>query len=157
MKQPPVYVLSHSTGNERDRSTMGVLSEHQYYCSKGARVLYEGSGLTAADVDVFNPYDGYLTFTHQFTEAFEWHGIKEGEALDFYKGDLRVEGPHPYLSSGGNNGTGRTRTALMIDSIEQLRGQAPNGRQIQIRHETAVFGALIPGSATFLAVSSQPV
>ena len=156
MKQKPVYILNHATAADRDRSTMGVLQEHQDSCAKLARKMYEGAGLTAEDIDIFNPYDGYLTFTHQFTEGFRWHGIKEGEALDFYKGDLRVEGPHPYLSSGGNNGTGRTRTAIMVDCIEQLRDAAPNGRQVQIRHDVALMGALTPGGATFIAFSKEP-
>ena len=65
-----------------------------------------GFGLGPADVDIFNPYDGYLTFTQQFLEGFQWHGVKRGEAHDFYADDIRVEGPHPFLSSGGNNGTG---------------------------------------------------
>src|SRR5215472_1952887 len=54
-------------------------------------------------------------------EAFQWHGIKRGEAFAFYAGDIRVEGPHPFCSSGGNLGTGRCRTAMYTDSIEQLR------------------------------------
>ena len=115
--------------------------------------------------------DGYLTFTQQFLEGFQWHGVREGEAMDFYKGDIRVEGPHPFLSSGGNNGTGRTRSAIMSDCIEQLRGQAggrgdgvqhpgapnPGPRQIQIRHETALMGALTPGGATFLMFGTDPM
>ena len=34
------------------------------------------------------------------------------QALAFYARDIRVEGPHPLWSSGGNPGNGRTRTAL---------------------------------------------
>ena len=82
--------------------------------------MWEGSGLGPADVDIFNPYDGYLTFTQQFLEGFQWHGVKWGEAHDFYADDIRVEGPHPFLSSGGNNGTGRNRAVLYADSIQQL-------------------------------------
>ncbi len=88
--------------------------------------MWEGSGLGPADVDIFNPYDGYLTFTQQFLEGFQWHGVKWGEAHDFYADDIRVEGPHPFLSSGGNNGTGRNRAVLFSDSMEQLRGTAVN-------------------------------
>ena len=96
-----------------------------------AKRMYEGAGLAPKDVDIFNPYDGYLTFTQQFLEGFQWHGVKWGEAHDFYADDIRVEGPHPFLSSGGNNGTGRTRSCLFSDSLEQLRGTA-GARQVTV-------------------------
>ena len=39
-----------------------------------------------------------------FLEGFQWHGVKRGDAFAFYAGDIRVEGPHPFCSSGGNLG-----------------------------------------------------
>jgi hypothetical protein len=62
-----------------------------------------------------------------FLEGFQWHGVKRGDAFAFYAGDIRVEGPHPFCSSGGNLGTGRCRTPMYTDSIEQLRGTAGQG------------------------------
>jgi hypothetical protein len=50
--------------------------------------------------------------TQFYLEAFEWHGVKRGDAFAFYAGEIRVEGPHPFCSSGGNLGTGRCRTAM---------------------------------------------
>jgi hypothetical protein len=55
-------------------------------------------------------------------KGFQWHGVKRGDAFAFYRGDIRVEGPHPFSSSGGNLANGRTRTAMCTDSIEQLLG-----------------------------------
>ena len=86
--------------------------------------MYEGAGPGPEDVDIFNPYDGYAPMVQFFLEAFQWHGVKRGDAFAFYAGDIRVEGPHPFCSSGGNLGNGRTRTAMYTDSIEQLRGTA---------------------------------
>ena len=86
--------------------------------------MYEGAGLGPADVDIFNPYDGYAPMTQFFLEGFQWHGVKRGDAFAFYAGDIRVEGPHPLCSSGGNLGNGRTRTAMYTDCIQQLRGTA---------------------------------
>src|SRR5207249_5469480 len=62
----------------------------------------------AQDVDIFNPYDGYAPMAQFFLEAFQWHGVKRGDAFAFYAGDIRVEGPHPFCSSGGNLGTERS-------------------------------------------------
>ena len=89
--------------------------------------MYEAAGLGPNDVDVFNPHDGYAPMAEFFLEAFQWHRVKRGDAFAFYVGDIRVEGPHPFCSSGGNLGDGRTRTAMYTDSIEQLRGTAGQG------------------------------
>ena len=75
--------------------------------------------------------------TQFFLEAFQWHGVKRGDAFAFYAGDIRVEGPHPFSSSGGNLGNGRIRTAMCTDSIEQLRATAGAG-QVRVRAETAL-------------------
>jgi len=155
MKQPPVYILNHCQTNYRIRSTVPTLAESNEATDHLARMMWEGSGLGPKDVDVFNPYDGYLQFTQEFLEGFQWHGVKRGEALDFYAGDIRVEGPHPFCSSGGNNGTGRTRYSLFTDSIEQLRGTAGK-RQIRIRCETALAGSTIPTSNGFVMFSKHP-
>jgi hypothetical protein len=70
-------------------------------------------------------------------EAFQWHGVKRGDVFAFYVGYIRVEGPHPFCSSGGNLGIERTRTAMCTDSIEQLRVTA-GARQVKVRAETAL-------------------
>ena len=80
-----------------------------------------------------------------FLEAFQWRGVKRGDAFAFYAGDIRVEGPHPFSSSGGNLGTGRLRTAMYTDRIEQLRGTA-GARQVRVRAETALAAFTTPSS-----------
>ena len=154
LRQKPIYVLNHAQNASRGRSSMATLEEHQAACASMARKMEEGSGLNIKEVDIFNPYDGYLTFTQQFLEGFQWHGVKWGEAHDFYADDIRVEGPHPFLSSGGNNGTGRTRSCLFSDSLEQLRGTA-GARQVTVRAETAVAGCNTPDSCGFMTFSKH--
>jgi hypothetical protein len=80
-----------------------------------------------------------------FLEAFQWHGVKRGDAFAFYASDIRVEGPHPLCSSGGNFGNERTRTAMYTHSIEQLRGAAGE-RQVRARAETALAAFTTPSS-----------
>ena len=155
MKQTPIYVLSHAQVREPSRSTMATLEDHEAYTDSLARRHYEGAGATAADLDVFNPYDGFATFTQSYLEGFQWHGVKRGEAFDFYAGDIRVEGPHPFNSSGGNLGNGRTRTAMYTDSIEQLRGIA-GPRQINLKAETAAMGQVTPGGNGHIFMSVNP-
>ena len=125
------------------RCNLQTLEECEASTDAIARKAYESSGLTAKDVDIFNPYDGFTLFTQYYLEAFQWHGVKRGEAHDFYAGDISVHGPHPFSSSGGNNGNGRTRTWMSTDCIQQLRGQAGE-RQVRIRAETAISGGQTP-------------
>jgi hypothetical protein len=35
--------------------------------------------------------------TQFFLEAFQWQGVKPGDAFAFYASDIRGEGPHPSL------------------------------------------------------------
>ena len=69
--------------------------------------------------------------------------LKHDSVHGKFKGDISVEGPHPYLSGGGNLGNGRTRTAIYTDIIEQLRGTAGK-RQVKVRAETGIAGCVLP-------------
>ena len=154
MKQPPVYVLNHSQHEFSTRSTQPTLDEIEDWTDRAAHRMYEGAGLRPEDVDIFNPYDGYATMSQFFLEAFQWHGVKRGDAFAFYAGDIRVEGPHPLSSSGGNLGNGRTRASMYTDSIEQLRGTA-GPRQVQIRCETALAAFSTPPSGGWIMFSKE--
>ena len=88
-------------------------------------------------------------------EGFQWHGVKRGAAFAFYAGDIRVEGPHPFSSSGGNLGNGRTRTAMYTDSIEQLRGTA-GARQVRVRAETALAAFTTPSNGGWIMFGKHP-
>ena len=70
-------------------------------------------------------------------------------------GDIRVEGPHPFCSSGGNLGIGRCRTAMYTDSIEQRRGTA-GPRQVTVRAETALAAFTAPSSGGWIMFGKEP-
>ena len=156
MKQKPVYILNHNQGSGGSaRSSCITLAEYEAANAKVARMVYEGSGLKPEEIDIFNPYDGFSSFLPFSLEAFGWRGVGKGEAKDFVNGDIRVEGPNPYLSGGGNLGNGRTRTAMYIDSIEQLRGTAGR-RQVNTKAETAICAFAPALSANYLVLGSSP-
>ena len=155
MRQKPVYVLNHSQHNFRKRSTQEDLDEIEDWTDRAAKRMYEGAGLGPNDVDIFDPYDGYAPMAQFFLEGFQWHGVKRGDAFAFYAGDIRVEGPHPFCSSGGNLGNGRTRTAMYTDSIEQLRGTA-GARQVKVRAETALAAFTTPSSGGWIMFGKSP-
>ncbi|MBI2872996.1 MAG: hypothetical protein HYY00_07410 [Chloroflexi bacterium] len=156
MRQKPVYVMNHNEGSARaQRSSQQVLEDAEEGRAWVAKMVYEGSGWRPQDVDIFNPYDGYSMFLPLSLEAFQWHGVKKGEAKDLVKGDISVKGPHPFSSGGGNLGNGRTRTAMYIDSIQQLRGTA-GPRQVRVKAETAIC-AYAPGvAASYICLANSP-
>jgi len=155
-KHKPVYILNHNQGSGgAARSSCVTLAEYESFQKRVARMVYEGAGLQPKDIDIFNPYDGFSSFLPFSLEAFEWHGVGKGETKDFVNGDISVEGPHPYLSGGGNLGNGRTRTAMYIDSIEQLRGEAGR-RQVNTSHETAIAAFAPALSANYLVLGNSP-
>ncbi len=155
MKQKPVYVLNHIQSRPIKRSSQETLDEFESAADRAARMVFEGAGLRPQDIDIFNPYDGYATISQFFLEAFQWHGVKRGEAFDFYKGDISVKGPHPFCSGGGNLGNGRTRSAMYVDSIEQLRGTA-GVRQVTVKAETAICAFASPFSGGWIVLSKHP-
>lgn len=164
MKQKPVYVIGHSQHNFRTRSTQSTLADMEAGTDFAAKLLYEAAGLQPKDIDVFNPYDGYSLMTQFWLEAFQWKGVKRGEAFAFYK-HLEVEGKTPLTSGGGNLGNGRTRSAMYTDSIEQLRGRVgivegfdpiPNKRKVTIQAETAMCAFCPPLGGGWLALASSP-
>lgn len=155
MKQKPVYILNHCTQRGKVRSTVETLDETEEFSDSIARKVFEGSGLTSDEIDIFNPYDGFTLFFQYFLEGFHWHGVKRGEAHDFFAGDISVEGPHPLSPSGGNNGNGRTRWWGYLDTIQQLRGQAGK-RQVNIKAETGLAGAFTPGYSDWMVFSTSP-
>jgi hypothetical protein len=131
------------------------LDEIEDWTDRAARRMYEGAGLAPKDVDIFNPYNDYAPMAQLLLEGFQWHGVKRGDASAFYAGDMRVEGPRPFCSSGGNLGNGRTRRAIYTDSIEQLRGTA-GARQVRVRAETALAAFTIPSSGGWIMFGKSP-
>jgi acetyl-CoA acetyltransferase len=155
MKQPPAYVLNHTRVQDRPRSQSATLAEYEASTDRLAQQLFEGSGLTPSELDVINPYDGFALFTQYYLEALQWHGVKRGDAHDFYAGDISVEGPHPFMPSGGNNGSGRTRWWHYVDSIQQVQGRAGQ-RQVKVRAETSLAGGPMPMGGDWMIFAKNP-
>ncbi|MDO8673933.1 MAG: hypothetical protein Q7O66_21180, partial [Dehalococcoidia bacterium] len=155
MRQKPVYILNHCSQRGKVRSICETLEETEAWTDRIAHRCYSGSGLTPGELDIFNPYDGFTLFFQYFLEGFHWHGVKRGEAHDFYAGDITVEGLHPLSSSGGNAGNGRTRWWGYRDCVQQLRGQAGQ-RQVKTRAETVVAGAFTAGHSDWMVFATSP-
>jgi len=155
MKQKPVYILDHTETAFQARGLIQTLDDVEEWTSIQAKLSYAGSGLKPDDIDLFSPYDGFAVFTQYFLEAFEWRGVKRGDAHDFYAGDISLEGPNPINAGGGNMGTGRMRTAFFSDPLEQLQGRA-GPRQVKRKAEIAVTHGVLPNLAATIVFSTVP-
>ena len=156
MQQKPVYILNHASSRTTPRSLTPTLEEVEEDTARTARKLYEGAGITAADLSFENMYDGFAQF-HQFhLEGLGYRGIKFGEALDFYQTDISIEGPNPVLSSGGNIGSGRSRFWMHTDCIQQLQQRAGARQVTGVKPETAVSGGPMPLGGNFTVWSATP-
>ena len=156
MTQKPVYILNHASSRTTPRSLTPTLDEVEEDTARTARKIYEGAGITAADLSFENMYDGFTQF-HQFhLEGLGFRGIKFGEALDFYQTDISIEGPNPVLPSGGNIGSGRSRFWMHTDCIQQLQGRAGARQVTGVKPEIAVSGGPMPLGGNFTVWSATP-
>ena len=143
MKQKPAYVLNHASDRSWQRGLVQTLEEAEEACASMGKKLLEGAGIQASDLTFENMYDGFSLFHVFHLEGLGFGGVKRGEGLDFFADDISIEGPHPVSPSGGNIGSGRTRTWMHTDSIQQIQGRA-GARQIAKKAEIGVSGGPLP-------------
>jgi hypothetical protein len=158
MAQKPVYILNHASDRFKVRGIVPTLEECEESTARNARMLYEGAGISAADLDFENMYDGFSLFHVFHLEGLGFQGIKRGEAMDYWaSNDISIAGPAPISPSGGNIGSGRTRYWMHTDSIQQIQGRAGERQITGNKHEVGVSGGPMPVAlADFLVWSANP-
>jgi acetyl-CoA acetyltransferase len=156
MKQKPVYILNHASSRGAQRSILPTLDEVEKETAETGRKIYEGAGITPADLSFENMYDGFALF-HQFhLEGLRFRGMQNGDALDFYQTDISIEGPNPVLPSGGNIGSGRSRFWMHTDCIQQIQGRAGARAITGVKPEIGVSGGPMPMGGNFTVWSATP-
>lgn len=155
-KNKPVYILNHASDRIKTRGQIPTLEETQQCAEQNARKLYEGAGITANDLSFENMYDGFTLFHVFHLEGLGFAGIKKGEALDYFESeDFGLKSKYPISPSGGNAGSGRTRTWMHTDCIQQISGRAGE-RQISVPAEIGVSGGPFPYGGNFTVWGSSP-
>jgi len=105
-----------------------------------ARMLWNRTDLTPADIDIAQLYDGFSILTMLWLEALGFCG--KGESGAFIEGGARIglTGELPLNTSGGQLSEGRTHGfGLIHEACLQLRGAA-GPRQVTPRPQTAAIG-----------------
>ena len=157
MRQKPVYIINHAS-TRLATALRHTLEEAEASTDSTARKLLDGTGFGPDDYDIENFYDGFATKHIYMVEGLGYRGMKRGEALDFFAGDISIEGPNPTSPSGGNVGSGRTRCWMHTDCIQQLQGRA-GARQVHLKNgrpEVAVSGGQGPEGGEFIVWGATP-
>jgi acetyl-CoA acetyltransferase len=104
------------------------------------REAFGMAGITAADVDVLEPYDSFTITVLLALEDLGFCGKGEGGAF-VEGGRLRPGGALPALTSGGGlsyNHPGAFGLLLLVEAVRQLRGEAGErqvpGAEIAVAH-----------------------
>ena len=101
-------------------------------------------------------YDGFTLFHLFHLEGLRYRGVQRGEGLDFFQGDISIEGPNPVSPSGGNTGSGRTRFWMHTDSIQQIQGRAGARAITGVKPEIAISGGTMPQNVEATVWSATP-
>ncbi|MCL0101655.1 thiolase family protein [Dehalococcoidia bacterium] len=112
------------------RQFAGALESYQEAARLIGHSLWESTGLTVADIDTANLYDGFSPFVYLYLEGLGF--CAEGEAYEFVKsGRIALGGELPLNTSGGSLGEGRVHGAAHIsEAVLQAMGRA-GSRQVQ--------------------------
>src|SRR5262249_42714764 len=106
-RRRPAYIAGYgNTGFDFEHQIVYSYERCMEQAEWVAKVLWENTGLTAADIDCASMYDGFSHFVPMLMEGF---GLcARGEALDFIgAGAATLEGVLPLNTSGGSLGMGR--------------------------------------------------
>jgi hypothetical protein len=155
-KNKPVYIINHGTDQIKTRGIQPVLEEVQECARLNGINLTSGAGMSPNDLSFENMYDGFTLFHVFHLEGLGVQGIHEGEALDYFETqDLGLTSKFPISPSGGNRGSGRTRTWMHTDCIQQISGRAGK-RQISVPAHAGVSGGPFPYGGNFTVWADSP-
>ena len=156
MQHKPVSILTHASSRATPRRLTPTLEEVEAETAKTGRKLYEGAGITAADLSFAHMYDSFTLF-HQFhLEGLGYRRRTCGEALDVSQTDSSIAGPNLVSPSGGNIGSGRSRFWMHPDCIQPLQGRAGVRQVTGVTPAITVSGGPMPLGGNLTVWSATP-
>jgi acetyl-CoA acetyltransferase len=142
----PVYISGYASGYPREhRSALHwTLDEMMAAGETLSRRLWANTGLSAAEIDLPQLYDGFSPFVYIWLEALGFCRVGEAHQLILSGGiDSDRPGALPVMSGGGAIGNGRMHgVPQMLECYLQLSGRAGERQR--------------PGLTTGLACHSTP-
>ena len=150
LRHPPVHVTGYAMGSGPDMYAMTSFYGEDFGTTPAryiARTLWKRTGLTAADINVAQLYDG---FTPQvLVQLHEYGFCDEGEGPSY----LRSAGAVPVNTSGGGLSEAYVHGFnLLVEAVRQVRGDsAESGCRRQ--HSLATSGNVVPTGAVVFSRS----
>jgi acetyl-CoA acetyltransferase len=120
-----------------------------------ARWLFPNAGVTPADVDVANLYDGFSIFVPLYLETLGFCG--EGEAFDFMTPErIAIDGELPLNTSSGSLGAGRMHgVPQVMESVLQIQGRS-GLRQVKDAEIALAVAGGQPGAGVGVIFGATP-
>jgi acetyl-CoA acetyltransferase len=126
LPHPPVYVAGYAQGSVSvprlpSHWPLDDIMDAGFEC---ARRLEDHSGLSLAEIDLPQLYDGFSPFIYFWLESLGYCGVGEAHAF-VQDGRIATDGGLPILSGGGALGNGRMHgIPQMLECYLQLSGRA---------------------------------
>jgi acetyl-CoA acetyltransferase len=126
LPHPPVYVAGYAQGSVSvprlpSHWPLDDIMDAGFEC---ARRLEDHSGLSLAEIDLPQLYDGFSPFIYFWLESLGYCGVGEAHAF-VQDGRIATDGGLPILSGGGALGNGRMHgVPQMLECYLQLSGRA---------------------------------
>jgi acetyl-CoA acetyltransferase len=155
LPQPPAYVRGWALNIKGTSGDITNLDELRERATKFGDQLFAMAGVTPADVDVVNVYDGFSIFVPLWLETLGF--CKEGEAFNLMRADLiAIDGKLPLNTSGGNLGAGRMHgVPHFMDTVLQVMGRS-GPRQVKDVEIALVTAGGQPGGTGGAIFSAEP-
>jgi acetyl-CoA acetyltransferase len=141
LRKPPVRIDAVGTALHGRNSWDQFDDLTTMACRDAARMMWERSSLTPADVDLVEAYDGFSFITLCWLEALGF--CAHGEGGPFLEGGQRIarDGELPLNTHGGQLSAGRLHGyGFLHEACTQLWGQAGE-RQVAGEPEVAIAAA----------------
>jgi len=149
LRQRPAFVAGNSFPLSARFSRVEdiELDREEVWGAHVGKTLWTHSGMTPADVDVANVYDGFSILSILWLEALGF--CERGTAFEFIQdGRIAPDGALPVNPFGGNIGCGRMHgVPQVMDAILQVTGRAGACQIPGARSAVAALGPLWGGSA----------
>jgi len=151
LPHPPVFVAGYAQGHPTVRRAMlhWTLDDIMGAGNEIARRLWRSSGLSRADIDVPQLYDGFAPFIYFWLESLGYCGLGEAHALVDSGGIEADAGGLPVLTGGGALGNGRMHgVPQLLECYLQLSGRAGERQRVGVHaglacHSSPHFGGVV--------------
>lgn len=130
LRHRPVYVVGHAQATPSRPSFFRSFDEVSAGGKQLANALWKNTGLSHADIDVPQLYDGFTPLVYSWLECLGF--CPEGEAHRFIQGGtIDVDGAFPLISGGGSTGNGRLHGAAQMAECYMQLSQRAGERQLR--------------------------